>query len=87
MRTINESVPPAAIPLVGRALIEAPERPVPEAGLISRARSLTQGEPLDYEAALHTLIVRRLISAGREGYSPAPGSEKFLAFYANSAYR
>ena len=87
MRTINESIPPAAVPLVARALIEAPERPVPEDGLISRARSLTQGEPLDYEAALQTLILRRLVSAGREGYSPAPGSEKILAYYANSAYR
>jgi hypothetical protein len=31
--------------------------------------------------------MRRLVSAGREGYSPAPGSEKILAYYANSAYR
>jgi len=85
MRTINESIPPAAVPLVARALIEAPERPVPEDGLISRAQSLTHGEPLDYESALQTLIMRRLISAGREGYSPAPGSEKILAYYANSA--
>ncbi len=87
MRTINEAIPFTAVPLIARALSEAPERTVPEDGLISRARSLAQGEPLDYEAALQRLVVRRLILAGRDGYRPAPGGEKILAYYANSAYR
>ena len=87
MRAINESIPPAAVPLVARALIEAPERAVPEERLISRARTLAQGEgPLDYEGALRTLVMRQLVLAERGGYSPAPGGEKLLAYYANSAH-
>jgi glycerol-3-phosphate O-acyltransferase len=87
MLSINDSIPPVAVPLVARALIEAPESIVPEDVLIPRARSLSQSEaPLDYEAALRTLVMRQLVSAGREGYQPAPGGEKLLAYYANSAH-
>ena len=87
MRSINEAIPPTAVPLVARALLEAPERTVPEDDLISRARGLAQGDPLDYEAALHTLVLRRLVMAGPDGYRPASGGENLLAYYANSAYR
>jgi glycerol-3-phosphate O-acyltransferase len=86
MGTINEVIPPTAVPLIARAMIEAPERTVPEDVLISRARRLAQGgEPLDLKAALHTLIVRRLVLASQHGCRPAPGGEKLLAYYANSA--
>src|SRR5215204_970965 len=69
------------------ALTEAPERTLPEDGLILRARSLAQGdEPLDYESAIRTLVMRQLVEAGRGGYRPAPGAEKILVYYANSAY-
>src|SRR5829696_8628837 len=69
------------------ALTEAPERTLPEDGLILRARSLAQGdEPLDYEAAIRTLVMWQLVEAGRGGYRPAPGAEKILVYYANSAY-
>jgi hypothetical protein len=87
MENIHEAIPPAAVPLIARALLEAPDRAVEEDALISRARSLGKGEPLDYEAALRTLVMRRLVSAGRDGYRPGCGGEKVLAYYANSAYR
>src|SRR5215208_7225278 len=87
MRAINDSVPSVAVPLVALALTEAPERTLPEDGLILRARSLAQGdEPLDYEAAIRTLVMRQLVEAGRGGYRPAPGAEKILVYYANSVY-
>jgi len=86
MRSINEVIPPAAIPLVARALIEAPERPVSQEALFSRAQSLAPGEQLDYEPALRTLTMRQLILAERNGYRTAPGGEEILAYYANSAY-
>jgi glycerol-3-phosphate O-acyltransferase len=88
MRAINESIPLTAVPLVARALIESPERTLPEERLISRARSLADGEEqLDYEAALRTLVIRWLVLAERGWYRPAPGSEKLLGYYANSSYR
>jgi glycerol-3-phosphate O-acyltransferase len=88
MRVINESIPLTAVPLVARALIEAPERALPEDRLISRARTLAGGEePLDYEVALRTLVIRRLVLVERGLYRPAPGSEKRLIYYANSSYR
>lgn len=88
MRAINESIPPAAVPLLARATIEGPEETVSEDTLISRARSFAgDGEPLDYGAAVQTLVMRGLISAGRDGYRSVPGGEKLLAYYANSAYR
>jgi glycerol-3-phosphate O-acyltransferase len=86
MQAVNDSVPSVAVPLVALALIEAPERTLPENGLILRARSLAQGdEPLDYEAAIRTLVMRQLVEAERGGYRPAPGAEKILVYYANSA--
>ncbi len=88
MHSINESAPQTAVPLVARALLEAPQRVVPEDGLISRARSIAAGEEsLDYEAALRTLLLRRLVLVERGWYRPAPGSGKILAYYANSSYR
>jgi glycerol-3-phosphate O-acyltransferase len=87
MLTINDSIPLVAVPLVARALLEAPERTLPEDVLIHRARNLAQGEdPLDYEAALRTLVMRQLVMAERGEYRPAPGGEKLLAYYANSAH-
>ncbi|HEV8045245.1 MAG TPA: hypothetical protein VGP38_08700, partial [Rubrobacter sp.] len=87
MRTINDSIPPAAVPLVARALIEAPENILPENRLIPQARSFAQKEaPLDYEAALRTLVMRQLVVAQRGGYRPAPGAETILGYYANSSY-
>lgn len=87
MQTINDSIPPAAVPLVARALIEAPENTLPEDRLIPQARSLAQNEaPLDYEAALRTLVMRQLVLAQRGGYRPAPGAETILGYYANSSY-
>ena len=84
----NEIVPPAAVPIVARVLMEAPEEPVSEGALISMARSLAgDGEPLDYGAALRTLVLRELVLAGSVGYSPAPGGERLLTYYANSSYR
>ncbi|MBA2534236.1 MAG: hypothetical protein H0V21_04450, partial [Rubrobacter sp.] len=88
MRAINEVIPPAAVPLVARVLIESPEMTVSEDTLTSRARSLAgDGEPLDYGAAVQTLVMRQLVLADRGGYKPAAGGEKLLAYYANSAYR
>jgi glycerol-3-phosphate O-acyltransferase len=88
MQAINDAIPPVAVPLLALALTDAPERTLTEDGLILRARSLAQGdEPLDYEAALRTLVMRRLVVAEHGGYRPAPGAEKILAYYANSAYR
>ncbi len=88
MRAINEVIPLAAVPLVARVLIESPETTVSEDTLTSRARSLAgDGEPLDYGAAVQTLVMRQLVLADRGGYKPAPGGEKLLAYYANSAYR
>jgi glycerol-3-phosphate O-acyltransferase len=87
MLAINDSIPPAAVPLLARALIEAPETTVPRNRLLSRARSLAQNEEsLDYEAALRTLMMRRLVLAEHGEYRPAPGGEKLLAYYANSAH-
>jgi glycerol-3-phosphate O-acyltransferase len=88
MRTISESIPLTAVPLLARALIEAPERTLPEDELILRARNLAEGEePLDYEAALRTLLLRRLVLIERSWYRPAPGSEELLGYYANLSYR
>ena len=87
MQTINEAIPPAAVPLVASALIESPDKAVEKGALISRARSLGKGEPLDYEAALRTLVMRRLVSSGPGGFRPDPGGRRMLAYYANSAYR
>jgi glycerol-3-phosphate O-acyltransferase len=88
MGVINEVVPPVAVPIVARVLMDAPGEPVSEDALISRARSLAgDGEPLDYEAALRTLVLRGLVLAGSDGYSPVPGGEKLLTYYANSFYR
>jgi glycerol-3-phosphate O-acyltransferase len=88
MRAINDAIPPVAVPLTALALTEAPEKTLPKDGLILRARSLAQGdESLDYEAALQTLVMRQLVEAGRGGYRPAPGAEKILVYYANSARR
>ena len=88
MRAINDAIPPVAVPLAALALTEAPEKTLPKDGLILRARSLAQGdESLDYEAALRTLVMRQLVEAERGGYRPAPGAEKILVYYANSARR
>ena len=88
MQAINDAIPPVAVPLLALALTDAPERTLTEDGLILRARSLAQGdEPLDYEAALRTLVIRRLVVTEHGGYRPAPGAENILAYYANSAYR
>lgn len=88
METINESIPDTAVPLLARALLEAPERAVPEEKLIANARILAEGEgPLDYEGALRKLAARGLVLAERGGYRPAPGSEKLLGYYAGSSYR
>ncbi len=88
MQAINDSVPPLVVPLIALALTEAPERTLPENRLILRTRNLAQGdEPLDYEAALRTLVMRQLVLAERGGYRPAPGAEKILVYYANSACR
>jgi glycerol-3-phosphate O-acyltransferase len=88
MRTISESIPLTAVPLLARALIEASERTLPEEELILRARNLAEGEePLDYEAALRTLLLRRLVLIERSWYRPAPGSEELLGYYANLSYR
>src|SRR5215212_9399571 len=38
---------------------------------------------LDYGAVLRTLILRGLVLAGSDGYSPVPGREKLLTYYAN----
>jgi glycerol-3-phosphate O-acyltransferase len=87
MLTINDSIPPVAVPLVARALIEASETTVRKNSLLSRARSLSQGEaPLDYEAALRTLVMRQLVLAECGEYRPAPDGEKLLAYYAKSAH-
>jgi glycerol-3-phosphate O-acyltransferase len=81
MQAINDSVPPLAVPLIALALTEAPDRTLPENGLILRTRNLAQGdEPLDYEAALRTLVMRQLVLAERGGYRPAPGAEKILVY-------
>jgi glycerol-3-phosphate O-acyltransferase len=88
MQAINDVIPPAAVPLVALAMTEAPESALPEDRLILRARGLAQGdEPLDYEGALRALVMRQLVVAERGGYRPAPGAEKILVYYANSAYR
>ena len=87
MRTINEAIPHAAVPFVARALLEAPEEAVPEERLITKARSLAPGERLHYEAALRTLVIRRLVLVERGWYQLAPGGEKLLVYYANSSYR
>jgi glycerol-3-phosphate O-acyltransferase len=88
MRAINDAIPLVAVPLAALALTEAPEKTLPKDGLILRARSLAQGdESLDYEAALRTLVMRQLVEAERRGYRPAPGAEKILVYYANSARR
>jgi len=85
MRNIHASIQPAAVPLVARALLQAPERPVARDALIPHARSLARGASLDYEAALQTLVLRGLVSVAREGYGPAPNSEEILTYYASSA--
>ncbi|HEV8043695.1 MAG TPA: hypothetical protein VGP38_00825, partial [Rubrobacter sp.] len=88
MGIIREAVPDAAVPLVARVLAEAGERPTREEEILSRARSLARrDDPLDFEAALRTLVMRRLVRAERGGYRPAPGSEKILDYYASSVYR
>jgi glycerol-3-phosphate O-acyltransferase len=88
MRAMDDAIPPVAVPLVALALTEAPGRTLREDRLILRAQSLAQGEEqLDYDAALRTLVMRRLVVAESGGYKPAPGAEKILAYYANSAYR
>ena len=88
MRAINDAIPLVAVPLAALALTKAPEKTLPKDGLILRARSLAQGdESLDYEAALRTLVMRQLVEAERRGYRPAPGAEKILVYYANSARR
>ncbi len=88
MGIIRETMPDTAVPLVARVLAEAGERPVREEDLLSRARSLARSdEPLDFEAALRMLVVRRLVRAERGGYRSAPGSEKILDYYASSIYR
>jgi glycerol-3-phosphate O-acyltransferase len=88
MRAINDAIPAVAVPLAALALTKAPEKTLPKDGLILRARSLAQGdESLDYEAALRTLVMRQLVEAERRGYRPAPGAEKILVYYANSARR
>ena len=87
MQTINEAIPAAAVPLVARALLEAPEGPVSRETLISRAQSLVSGEQLDYEAALRTLVMRRLVLSEHGWFRSAPNAEKVLAYYANSSYR
>ena len=88
METINGSIPDTAGPLLARALLEAPERAVPQETLIANARTLAEGaEPLDYEGALRKLAGRGLVLAERGGYRPAPGSEKLIGYYAGSSYR
>ena len=88
MQAINDAIPPVAVPLVALALTETPGRTLPEGRLLLRARSLAQGdEPLDYEAALRTLVMRQLVVAGHGRCGPAPGAEKILVYYANSANR
>jgi glycerol-3-phosphate O-acyltransferase len=88
MQAINDAIPPVAVPLVALAVTEAPESTLPEDRLILRARSLSQGdEPLDYQGALRTLVMRQMVVAERGWYRPAPGAEKILLYYANSAYR
>jgi glycerol-3-phosphate O-acyltransferase len=88
MQAINDAIPPVAVPLVALAVTEAPEGTLPEDSLILQARSLAQGdEPLDYQGALRTLVMRQMLVAERGWYRPAPGAEKILLYYANSAYR
>ena len=87
MRTIGEAIPAASVPLVALAMLEAAERPVSQETLVSRAQSLAPGAQLDYEAALRTLVVRRLVLVERDGYKPVPGGEKLLGYYANLSYR
>ena len=88
METINGSIPDTAVPLLARALLEAPERAVPQETLIANARTLAEGEgPLDYEGALRKLAARGLVLAERGGYCLAPGSEKLIGYYAGSSYR
>lgn len=88
MQAVGEAIPPAAVPLVARALRDAHEESVSEESLISQARDLSVGsEPLDFEAALRTLVLRRLVIVERDGYRVAPGSEEILTYYANSVSR
>ncbi len=87
MQTINEAIPPTAVPLVARTLLEATEDTLSEGVLLSRAQRLARGEQLGFETALRTLVLRSLVLAGRDGYTPAPGSERLLRYYANSSYR
>lgn len=84
MQAIGEEIPPTAVPLAARALLDAGEESVSEEELVARARSLADGEPLDFEAALRTLVLRGLVGRERGGYRVASGSEEILAYYASS---
>jgi len=87
MQSIHEVIAPAPVPLVARVLVEAREEIVSETDLLSRARRIAPDEPLDHEAALRTLVLRRLVLADPAGYRPVPGGEKYLGYYANFSYR
>ncbi len=87
MQAINEAIPPAAVPLLARALLEATENGMARDDLLARARSLAPGEQLDYEAALHTLVMRGLVLSEHGWFRPATNTGKILAYYANSSYR
>lgn len=88
MGIIRAAVPDTAVPLVARALVEAGERLVREEDLLSRSRDLARrDDPLDFEAALRTLVMRGLVRTERGGYRRATGSERILNYYANSVRR
>ncbi|MGH3148707.1 MAG: 1-acyl-sn-glycerol-3-phosphate acyltransferase [Rubrobacter sp.] len=88
MHTIREAVPDTALPLVARVLAEVGDGPIRKEDLFSRAEGLALGGGhLDFDAALRTLEVRRLVQEERGGYRSTPGAEKLLGYYASSVYR
>ncbi len=84
MRAIGEEIPPAAVPLLARSLLDADDESLSKGELIARARSLAGGEPLDFEAALRTLVLRKLVIVECDGCRVAPGGEEILTYYANA---
>lgn len=88
MESIGEDIPDAAVPLLSHALLESHEQPILEAELLSLAHSGSKASgSLDLEAALRTLVMRRLAIADQYGYRAAPGAEELLTYYANSLAR
>ncbi|HET7481009.1 MAG TPA: hypothetical protein VFJ72_16005, partial [Rubrobacteraceae bacterium] len=64
---------------------DADGEPLSEEDLIARAWSLSNGEKLDFEAALRTLMLRELVDVKSGGCRVAVGSDEILAYYANLA--